>query len=435
MLIDMIISSFFDVIGGKLVSRFGLVLFIILLAIIFGAGQYLLLGFVKQVSKDLRKRKRDINLTYKLVDIIQYAVSGILILLITQIILGSYFSTGLIIAATLVSYIPATAIMGLLSYRFYSWYKSNRNAISLLFLIGSAMVGINLGVGVTIHSYYIWSKKPIEITAQPQVNFPKITPQSIGILSAFYLYAFFIPLNLAYLFAWGGCVVLLHYYSRMLGNIRYWIIISTPLVMFLISLYPTFLTIPTGSFTFYDQNLIFFRILFRLAGTAGGVFIFCVALLSLARSIRKIHQTSTVADYMTISGYGVAILAIAVQSPIIHTPYPPFGIGASSFMTLASYLFSLGFYFSAVSVSQDEKLRRSIRKYVMEESNLLDSIGTAQMGQDIEKTVLKIAKEQQEVLTEQTGVEPSLTEDEVKEYLDTVLLEVEKMRSREGREG
>jgi len=109
-------------------------------------------------------------------------------------------------------------------------------------------------------------------------------------------------------------------------------------------LYPTFLSLPTGSFTFYDQNLIFFRILFRLAGTAGGVFIFCVALLSISKSIRRIHQTNIVADYMAISAYGVAILAIAVQSPIIHTPYPPFGIIASSFMTLASYLFSLGIY-------------------------------------------------------------------------------------------
>jgi len=67
----------------------------------------------------------------------------------------------------------------------------------------------------------------------------------------------------------------------------------------------------------------------------------------------------------------------------------------------------------------------------MEESNLLDSIGTAQMGQDLEKIVLKIVKEQQEVLTEQTGVEPSLTEDEVREYLDTVLLEVKKIHKKE----
>ena len=389
----MIISSFFDIIGGKLASIFGLVLFIVLLLVIFGTGQYLLLGFVKQASKDLRKRKRDINLTYTLVTIIQYVVFGILILLSIELVFGSYFSTRLIIASTLVSYIPAAAIMWLLSYRFYSWYKSNRNAISLLFLVGSAMIAVNLGVGLVIHSYYIWSKKPIDITTvQSQITFPKITPQSAGIVSAFYLYLFFIPLNLAYLFAWGGCVILLHHYSRMLGNIRYWIIISIPLVIFLVSIYPTFLAIPTGSFTFYDQNLILFRILFRLAGTAGGVFIFCVDFLTIARSIRKVNQTSTVADYMAISAYGVALLAIVVQSPIIHTPYPPFGIISSSFMTLASYLFSLGFYFSAVSVSEDEKLRKSIRKFVMKESNLLDSIGTAQMEQEIQKTGPKIAK-------------------------------------------
>lgn len=107
-----------------------------------------------------------INVTYRLVTITQYAVFGSLILLSIQMIFDSYFSARLIIAATLVSYIPTTAIMGLLSYRFYSWYKSNGNAISLLFLIGSAMVGINLGIGLAIHSYYIWSKKPIDITAQ-----------------------------------------------------------------------------------------------------------------------------------------------------------------------------------------------------------------------------------------------------------------------------
>ena len=74
---------------------------------------------------------------------------------------------------------------------------------------------------------------------------------------------------------------------------------------------------------------------------------------------------------MTISAYGVAMLAVSVQSPIIQTPYPPFGIAASSFVALASYLFSLGFYFSAISVSQDMTLRKSIRKYVIEESRLV----------------------------------------------------------------
>ena len=41
----------------------------------------------------------------------------------------------------------------------------------------------------------------------------------------------------------------------------------------------------------------------------------------------------------------------------------------------------------------------------LKESQLLDSIGTAQMEQEIQKKVLKLAKEQERTLEEQTGVE------------------------------
>jgi hypothetical protein len=220
-----------------------------------------------------------------------------------------------------------------------------------------------------------------------------------------------------------------------LGNVRFWIIISVPLVIFSISIYPRLLALPNGSFTFYDANLIFFRVLFRLAGTAGGVFVFCVALLTIARSIRKVSQQqqrdSVVADYMTISAYGVAMLAVSVQSPIIHTPYPPFGIAASSFVALASYLFSLGFYFSAISVSQDITLRKSIRKYAIEESRLLDSIAQAQMEQEIQSRVVKLAEENLDKMKEETGVEASLKEEDMREYLHEVLAEIRNAKNKD----
>jgi hypothetical protein len=55
-------------------------------------------------------------------------------------------------------------------------------------------------------------------------------------------------------------------------------------------------------------------------------------------------------------------------------------------------------------------------------------MATAQMQQEIQKKVLKVTKEQQEILTEQTGVEPSLSEDELKKYLEKVLQEVKTLR-------
>jgi hypothetical protein len=39
-------------------------------------------------------------------------------------------------------------------------------------------------------------------------------------------------------------------------------------------------------------------------------------------------------------------------------------------------------------------------------------------SRDIQKRVLKIVKDQSDKLEEQTGVEPSLTEDDMKEYLE-----------------
>jgi hypothetical protein len=230
---------------------------------------------------------------FKTVPIVQYLAILTLASIVIQIVFQNQYSSSLVIVATIISYVPATVILGVLSYKFIAWFRISRDAITFLFFIGSGMVAINLAVGVVIHSYYIWSQEPPIVTfasAQADTLFPKITQQSVGILSPLYLYAFFIPLNLAYFFAWAGCSVLLRYYSAIFGNIKYWIIISIPLVIFLGSTYPTLLSLKTGSFTFYDQDLILNRVLFRIAGTIGSVFIFSFALLSISRSMKRIKS-------------------------------------------------------------------------------------------------------------------------------------------------
>lgn len=64
--------------------------------------------------------------------------------------------------------------------------------------------------------------------------------------------------------------------------------------------------------------------------------------------------------------------------------------------------------------------------FTLEESRLLDNIGTAYMTQELERRVLKITQSQQANMIEKTGVQSSLSEDDVKEYLHEVLKEVKK---------
>jgi Tfp pilus assembly PilM family ATPase len=54
----------------------------------------------------------------------------------------------------------------------------------------------------------------------------------------------------------------------------------------------------------------------------------------------------------------------------------------------------------------------------------LDSIGTAEMQQEIQKRVMGITKKHQGSMEEETGVQSSLNEEDIKEYLDEVMQEI-----------
>ena len=97
-----------------------------------------------------------------------------------------------------------------------------------------------------------------------------------------------------------------------------------------------------------------------------------------------------------------------------------------SFVGLSSYLLFVGIYASAVSVAEDSNLRRSIKKLAVKESKLLDSIGAAEMEQEIQKRVIVLTKETARTMSEQTGIESSLSEEEAKEYLHEVLTELKR---------
>jgi hypothetical protein len=94
----------------------------------------------------------------------------------------------------------------------------------------------------------------------------------------------------------------------------------------------------------------------------------------------------------------------------------------------ASSLILLGLYCSAISISADTRLRQLIRKSVLDETKLLGNIGAAQTKIETEKRIVNIVKEHSDTINEQTGVQPSLTEEDIKHYLDDVLGEIQRKR-------
>jgi hypothetical protein len=127
---------------------------------------------------------------------------------------------------------------------------------------------------------------------------------------------------------------------------------------------------------------------------------------------------------MTFAAYGFVLFFVSSQNTVVQPTYPPVGVIAASFVGLSGFMMFLGLYSSAISVSQDVKLRQLIRRSAAQEVKFLESIGTAQMEQELQKRVLTIAKKNSDNMVEETGVQPSLTENDMKQYLKEVLVEI-----------
>lgn len=74
-------------------------------------------------------------------------------------------------------------------------------------------------------------------------------------------------------------------------------------------------------------------------------------------------------------------------------------------------------------------MRQSIRKFAFRQSELLNSIGTAHLEQEIQKRVVGMSRQMQVSIQEESGIKSSLDEQAVKSYIEEVLKEVKKDRN------
>jgi hypothetical protein len=170
---------------------------------------------------------------------------------------------------------------------------------------------------------------------------------------------------------------------------------------------------------------ITYTLVFSASKPIGGI-LFGIAFWIVSKGLS--HRQ--VKDYMIISGYGLLLLFTANQSQVLQlNPYPPFGLPTISYIGLASFLILVGVYSSALSVANDAELRRSIRKSVEENSDLLGNIGEAQFEDQLQKTVLKKTRDLSKQIVEETGIASSLEERDIHDYVILAINEAKRART------
>ena len=411
-ILDSEIGYISDFIPETISSQGGISLFIGF-AMIFIVTQFFILNYVKQLNRENKDRISHLHLLQTGVSVGQYILIAIIVIVVLQILFLQEYSIIALYLTEIIIYGLWIVILAFLTKSFFSWYSYSNKDVMVLILALSMIAYVINGIAGLATSLDMLAQQKLVITSTDVAYFPEFSIEELGSqLNMIYQIAGIA----AYILTWIGTVKMLYPYIKKFGKIKFFTIMGIAMGYYVAN-YPLFVL---GYFDVGNVDAMTNILLFSAASLLSGI-IFGAAFLSVARTLRK---DSSLRKHMIIAAYGFLLFYVAGSARADQAAYPPFGMAGVSFTGLSCYLIYVGLYSSAVTVSQDATLRLSIRKSLTDQTKFLDSMGSAHMEQELQSTVLNIAKKHADVLNEKTGVEASMTEGDIKEYMAMVMDEI-----------
>src|SRR5687767_4985018 len=367
-------------------------------------------GFIKKTNK--------IYSVFKITLLTQIFLFSLLLLLNSQVILLNYYSIHVITITLFVSYSLSFFILFFLTYKFLHWYNIKRNYLLLFYSLAF--------ITIFLESIFKLSFTEIMIFFKPQSIFPMTIGSSVFIPAnspQFYLNNIFPILSIiSFIFAWIASSIMLKEYSNKLGwRIKYWIIVSIPLIFYIIQFF-----VQANSQIIFEltSNVTSFSItlttIFIFSKLIGGL-LFGIPFWIIAKTINNLAIKTS----MTIAGFGFVFLFLTNQANgIVVSPYPPFGITTSLFFGISSFLVMIGFYCSALYMSEHRDIRRiiknDIRKY-----DLLTQMSNKFIEDETINYINHFKKSSKsELFVNYPGL--FLNDEDIKQYVKNVINEISK---------
>ena len=166
-----------------------------------------------------------LGLINKVVTLTQYILLAILVFASLQMLSSTSYHILILKATIIISYGLTSILLALLASRFLSWFKTNRNLVVLAYALAMSMISINAAITI------IYTNS--ELTNDPNYIRPVRSPTGAHSSGEITLNSTYVITSvMSFLLTWVATVLLLRHYSRKLGRIKYWIVVSIPLVLF-----------------------------------------------------------------------------------------------------------------------------------------------------------------------------------------------------------
>jgi hypothetical protein len=317
-------------------------------------------------------------------------------------------------------YIESASILGILSFKFISWSISRtslkRSYITWLYGISVGILALNsiftiLFLNNSLNDYpdIIKTHGTEYVAIIPNYDIVKMAYQTTFIFS--------------YITFWISTTVLLSKYRLKIGEVFYWILISLPLIYFLIPFYPGLLNLLSGMRTTDPVGFsILYTLFFSNSISIGGMF-FGLAFWKIG----SVTNNKNIKQYMHIASLGIVLFFISNQSILLsNAPFPPTVIPYISMVGFASFFILIGIFSSSISITQDSVLRKKIQKAIESDFIFLNNIGSPELEKQVLKKISLISKSLSKDLEKQAGVKVSPEGQELQDYIQDILNELEK---------
>jgi hypothetical protein len=392
---------------------------LIYLTIIFAINvisQYLLVLLVLRMSSSIIQFRPKIITVLHISMLVSITLNAVVFIsLIADVFQTNTYESSALIFLISYNLLVSIVMVGILTFKFLSWLRKNRNPFILLYLAAFAVSCLVITSALSILLLEV-EGRPSSVTAEPN-PWDRTSTRKLPI-SDFYRSISLVMFGIVWL---ATSLLLRSYtinYSKRIGKKKLWILVTLPLLYYFISSDFILNQFTTIIFEYpYLANLIVYS--FGAAKQVGGIF-FAISFIFMLRnaSTRQLKVT------LAMSASGIMILFSSIQITILQLiPYPPFGLSTVLAMPLSSYLLLIGLYYSARSISQDTQLLQSLKKRIRDESSaFLGGIGSAQWQQNIENTVQGVVKKSGKHAGD-LGSE--LSAEDVKSYVSQVVQDVE----------
>jgi hypothetical protein len=417
MIVDSTIVVIYSTIPENPDPLFNSLLFIIFI-IIFALSSYILVRYSRRGYSSSGSRSPNLFQVANLsIIIIQFVLTAILVFLASQILqLGSYEVT-LVFSAIYISHISAIGYLMLLTYQFARWFIYNRKYVILIYAVAFSIIISTLIISEIFLSFQLSYKIPLVKLKPIKTSIADYSVYSSQLFSLSVLYTYLSIVS--FVSIWIPSVILLKTYSMRLGKIRYWMLMSIPLVYFLFPFFANQLGIFDWLLSQYGtQFVLIYYITFSPYKQIGGL-LFGIVFWIAASKIKRKHLKTLL---RTASMGMILLFGSTVLHGMTYIIAPPFGLVTISFMGLASYMLLIGIFTSSKELSIDSTIRREIYKIAGEQFSLLKNISVAELNILSEKKVKAIQSKMNSL--EDDSMRVSTDESDYKKFIEDAINEV-----------